>query len=400
MPIDASEKRSEGSFHIDALRGAAAILVMLGHSREYYFESLTGGDATAPTETTGAAAVAVPAPGWIGIGTESVMIFFVLSGYLVGGTVVRSVQRKRWSWKEYLGKRLTRLWLVLLPALVLTLVLDQVGLRLFPESNSIYRNPPIQNPGSPLVADTLTPRVFVGNALFAQNIIVPNLGTNSALWSLANEFWYYMAFPLLILGCWRSTTIGVRLVCSVLIASIAYFVGGDIIALFPIWLLGAGVALLPLKLSDRSSRTASILLGLLLPLVMLLLRRIPMDAHLAQACMGLYTCVLIYVFASRTAPAQRGLYQRIATLLSNLSYPLYLIHVPILVLVAATINRPFHVWSKTPGNLALVFGLDVFALIAAYVFHLCFQQHTESVRRWLLGPLRHQQHVPVARDAA
>jgi peptidoglycan/LPS O-acetylase OafA/YrhL len=60
------------------------------------------------------------------------MVFFVPSGFLIGKNVTRSVKAGQWSWLDYAIKRMTRLWLVLLPALVLTAVLDQCGQHLIP----------------------------------------------------------------------------------------------------------------------------------------------------------------------------------------------------------------------------------------------------------------------------
>lgn len=136
-----------------------------------------------------------------GLGHQAVMVFFVLSGYLVGGSVLTAYQSGRWSWMNYTLRRMSRLWMVLLPALVLTLVLDSVGRHFFPLGyegkfqaicNSV---PTLAKP------DNLQATTFLGNALFLQNIEVPILGTNGPLWSLANEFWYYMFFPLLC-GVW------------------------------------------------------------------------------------------------------------------------------------------------------------------------------------------------------
>jgi len=398
MPLDASERRSQGSAHIDTLRGMAAVAVLLGHSREFFFQSLTGAGLASTSQNTGVATSVATPPARITIGNEAVMIFFVLSGYLVGGSVVRSIRRNRWSWKEYLGKRLTRLWMVLLPALVLTVFLDYVGSRLFPESTGVYHSALILQPGMPDLSYALKPGIIVGNALFLQNILVPTLGTNSALWSLAAEFWYYLLFPLLALSCWRSATIRLRIPCAALAGLILCFVGLGVIELFPIWLLGAGISLLPLMLSNRTAARLSAILGPALPLLMILLRRLPLDARIAQVFVALYASLLIYVFSSLTSPAKRGLYPQIATVLSDLSYPLYLVHVPIVVLVCAAINRPWKMWSLSPRHLALVSAVDVLIVVVAYFFHFCFQRHTDFVRRRLIGPLRHQQHVPISRS--
>ena len=62
-----------------------------------------------------------------GLGHQAVVVFFVLSGYLVGGSVLTAYQSGRWSWAAYALRRLTRLWVVLLPALIITLAVDGLG---------------------------------------------------------------------------------------------------------------------------------------------------------------------------------------------------------------------------------------------------------------------------------
>jgi peptidoglycan/LPS O-acetylase OafA/YrhL len=69
------------------------------------------------------------------LGHASVILFFTLSGFWVGGAVIRSLQQERFSWLRYGINRLTRLWLVLIPALALTAVVDVVGLRAFPHTS-------------------------------------------------------------------------------------------------------------------------------------------------------------------------------------------------------------------------------------------------------------------------
>lgn len=381
---------------MDAIRGLAAIVVMLGHSRVLFFQSLNGQTEAATVPASGAAGLhSAPLP-QINMGYEAVMIFFVLSGYLVGGSVLRAFRRNSWSWKEYLTKRLTRLWMVLLPALLLTLAFDHVGFRLFSAPTSIYQGPPGQSEVPANLLHTLTPRVIAGNAVFLQNILVTTAGTNIALWSLSNEFWYYLIFPLIVIACWRTASPPARMGCALLAALLLVFIGRDEAFLFPTWILGALISLLPLRLTERASKWLFATLMLLLPVVMVLVRRLDLSYFLGQSLIAIYFGVLLYVTLNRTKMAKRGLYPRIATLLSDLSYPLYLVHLPILVFLCAAINRPWHQWSRTPANMAIVFALDATTIGAAYLFHLCFQRHTEAVRLALLGRIQQQQHVPLA----
>src|SRR5690348_3723362 len=101
---------------LDLFRGLAALAVLYGHSRPLFFTSLSPGQS--PHLLTRALYVLS------GFGHQAVMVFFVLSGFLVGGTVIRTARDGRWSWRRYATQRGTRLYIVLIPALLLTLCWD------------------------------------------------------------------------------------------------------------------------------------------------------------------------------------------------------------------------------------------------------------------------------------
>lgn len=180
--------RTTASAQLDLLRGLAAIVVCLEHWRNLLFVDY-------PTVAQHRTLFAVPYV-LSGAGHQAVIIFFVLSGYLIGGSVFRMFAQNRWSWKRYMTHRLVRLWLVLLPALVLGGALDLLGITLG-RAPALYAGQ-VQNHMLSNVSQALTPGIFAGNLLFVQGIFVATLGSNGALWSLANEFWYYILFPLCI----------------------------------------------------------------------------------------------------------------------------------------------------------------------------------------------------------
>ena len=137
------------------------------------------------------------------MGHAWVIVFFVMSGYLVGGSVLRSVTTGRWSWRSYLFARMTRLYMVLLPALLLGGLLDLYSIHQFGKADFYTTVDPGHEDPSP--NDSLP--TLVGNSLFLQTIKIPlmggafvqSFGSNQPLWSLCNEFWYYIAFLLLVL---------------------------------------------------------------------------------------------------------------------------------------------------------------------------------------------------------
>src|SRR5665647_3965432 len=98
--------------YLDLARFIAALLVALSHLRGFVFVDFYSIDH--PSLVWSAFYFAT------GFGHQAVMAFFVLSGFLVGGTVVSGAEAAQWSWSDYAITRMTRLWIVLHPALVLT----------------------------------------------------------------------------------------------------------------------------------------------------------------------------------------------------------------------------------------------------------------------------------------
>ena len=113
--------------NLDLLRGITAFLVLAGHLRASAFQSYatlqeTGIPSSVPVEEAFYFMT--------GLGHQAVIVFFALSGFLVGGKALRDILAGRFSWRCYLLRRLTRLWIVIIPALLLTLLLDDAGLSL------------------------------------------------------------------------------------------------------------------------------------------------------------------------------------------------------------------------------------------------------------------------------
>ena len=123
------QRNSAFSSHLDWIRGLAALEVFLGHLRQ---------------NTIGDYSSRYPFPVKLvyfltSFGYESVLIFFVLSGYFVAGSVLSDRRRGRWSWGRYLVNRGSRLYAVLVPALVLGAAWDSLGIHVLglPETEGL-----------------------------------------------------------------------------------------------------------------------------------------------------------------------------------------------------------------------------------------------------------------------
>jgi len=173
------------------------------------------------------------------------MVFFVISGYLVGGKVWSLYREERFGWRRYLADRLSRLYAVLFVALALGAVLDWSG-SLFFNSYGLYNKGyagQIAVLGTAPI-DRIGWQNFLVNAFFLQNIVGPPFGSNGPLWSLAYEWWYYILFPGILLVVFRKSLTGL-IAGAALTLLLLFVLPSDIIWLFGVWLLGVAAAILP-----------------------------------------------------------------------------------------------------------------------------------------------------------
>ena len=172
-----SEKRATRAWfpYLDLARGLAAVLVASGHLRSFVFTDF--GKLDHPSLVWSLFYLVT------GFGHQAVMVFFVLSGFLVGGAVVSRGQCKQWSWTEYVITRITRLWIVLIPALLLTVIWDNLGIAI--TGSSFYAGGMSEAYSSGPTIDSSQYKLasFLGNVAFLQTIAVPTFGSNGPLWS-------------------------------------------------------------------------------------------------------------------------------------------------------------------------------------------------------------------------
>lgn len=215
-------KASLASDHLDMIRGLAAVGVFLGHARMLFLVDYTDIKQLHLTDKLLYFAT--------GFGQQQVMVFFVLSGFFIGSSIVKVIHLSQWSWSSYLTNRLTRLYVVLLPALLLTLFWDHISVNLAGTQDLALGLGPDSN--SEGILARLTAITFFGNVLFLQRIFVETLGSNGPLWSLTNEFWYYILFPCVCLVAMQRKCYGRKAICLLLGVTIVFF-GWDLMPLFP-----------------------------------------------------------------------------------------------------------------------------------------------------------------------
>lgn len=157
---------------------------------------------------------------WVGDGHEWVVLFLVISGFVV----THSTLSRSTSAVAFAVKRLSRLWSVMLPALVLTIGIDHL-LRFVGEGSSGWNSFGILD-----WARIGVTALFLNEVWFLSG--APAL--NKPLWSISYEFFYYAIFAAFVFP--RSLKAKSFLgVCVLLIC------GPKVWLLLPCWVAGAFV---------------------------------------------------------------------------------------------------------------------------------------------------------------
>ena len=367
---------------LNACRWLAALVVLLAHARHLTFIAYR--DVTERTL-------------WVkgfyfltGLGHEAVLVFFIVSGLLVGGlTLQRS--KVTFDLRAYALSRVSRIYSVLVLALVLGWVLDSVGLNFF-NRTELYTNSAQYHTSSMdfVISTRLDAATFLGNLLSLQTIFVTPLGSNGPLWSLAYEWWYYIIFgALATLFCSRGIAPKVLAFLTLLIA--AFIPSAELLLWGLIWVLGVGVYLYGTSRLPKPPRW----LGLAVFAVALVATRLSHSSEGPAASDPLVVKFSIdFAFAASFAffllsfwgseGAAPG--ARLHEWLASFSFSTYLIHFPIYLFLSAVAHDVFGIAiTQQPGAPALAFMAAAVAcvLVCAYGFSLVTEKRTGQLKAFL-----------------
>jgi peptidoglycan/LPS O-acetylase OafA/YrhL len=352
---------------ISVLRGLAAIQVAAAHIRAQFYPGLS----TLPDPSLWYQVFAFAT----GFAHQAVVVFFLLSGWLVGGALLNKYHEKN-ALLFYGIDRLTRLWIVLIPSFLLSLFLaslaGDVGLSKLDFA----------------LSNEFSATAFIGNLFGLQDMWVPRYAGNFALWSLANETWYYILLPLIVLPFFaKSVAAKVFGVLSFL--ALMSFLSFAIALFFIIWLLGVGASRIQVNIGPRARL---MLLFVLLGLSAYF--RITGNNDKLEPVSFFQDFLLSVLFLAllcslQFKPSARGplftMLKKWGAGIAAFSFTLYVIHVPLIFAARDLI-------AKTPGSklspdnpLDFVIYMGLLSLIVgfAYLFHLPFEAQTVRVRNWL-----------------
>ncbi|ATO18479.1 hypothetical protein BS636_01725 [Acinetobacter sp. LoGeW2-3] len=165
---------AEFSLQLESLRGVSAIVVLFSHCFQAFI---------APFDLT--------LYSWVRLlGQAAVMMFFALSGFLIGTSVQNNIQQNsQFNLPHYVQQRCRRILPPFLFALVLTLLLYILAPYFFSSHSHQF-----ENSFSMMIrtAYSLEWDNFLGSLFFLNGFVTDTLSANAPLWSLSYEVWFYV----------------------------------------------------------------------------------------------------------------------------------------------------------------------------------------------------------------
>ncbi len=155
----------------------------------------------------------------------AVMAFFVLSGFIIS-----HVAYKTSDLSGYMQERVTRIYSVLVPAVFLTVILDTIGAKIAPHFYNIYATS--NNFLFRLLVNLFGLQGWQGHRI--------QFGTNSPLWSIGYEMFFYVASGLLFYKVIKSNqAIKYRLIWLLVTGVLMMAAGSKMVLYLFIWGVGA-----------------------------------------------------------------------------------------------------------------------------------------------------------------
>ena len=202
------------SLQLESLRGLSAIVVLFSHAFQAF---------VAPQDVTLYSIVRL-------LGQSAVMMFFVLSGFLIGHSIQKNIQKNQlFSIKIYTMQRCKRILPPFLFALFWMLLLYALAPYFFAtQSHSFEIIPALML----RTAYDFSLHELVGSVFFVNEFLTPTLSANAPLWSLSYEVWFYVLAGLMAM--WQSTFARIGFVITLLILSVLNL---QFLVYFGVWLL-------------------------------------------------------------------------------------------------------------------------------------------------------------------
>jgi peptidoglycan/LPS O-acetylase OafA/YrhL len=357
---------------IDGLRGLAALYVMIGHCRWLLWEGYES-FLSHKSNYSYLSKALVYFLATFKYGHEAVMFFFVLSGFVIHYKYSVKLSEDAFlsfEYFNYIGRRIKRLVPPLLFAILLTCLLDNIGLYLnFP----IYTHTTAYSLINQSIGNSLDITTVISTIFFLQNVWKPVYGSNAPLWSLMYEWWFYMLYPLLFWVNKRSSWL------SLGVSAILVFIGSrlsfvpllsPVLQMLFCWWLGV---LLADVYTQRIKIPVHIpyLLMLLLPLLLLFPTHFPNAVKMDVWWSIVFFSALFIMLYLQQKGTNFILLNKLQWL-GECSFSLYVTHFPIVVFMCGALLKYNN--GALPSQQYYIFIAILITLMFAWLIHFIIEK--------------------------
>jgi len=307
-----------------------------------------------------------------GLGHQGVIIFFVLSGFLVGGEFIKMNKSKR-EYFIYFIKRFSRIFTVFIPALIIGGVLDYLGMTYFNQSG-IYNNAYHFSAMDYSVIDRFNVQTFISNFFMMQTSLTPTFGSNGPLWSLANEWWYYLLFPVLYL-IFNSHNTMLRLIALLFIITMLSILNYELLLYFSVWLLGV----LTFYYRKKINFPFIIYISYFLLLIAFAISRVNLfENNYIHDLLIAFTLIILINNLSFINSSKQYL-RKFNQYFADFSYSLYLFHFPIVIFILGFTGT--NNYNTSVKYIFLLLGIYIYSIILFYIF----EKNTYKIKSYILS---------------
>lgn len=334
------------SAQMHSIRGASAIAVVIGHANQILI---------APTFSNASFVLGL-------ISQFAVMIFFVLSGFLIEKSISKNVMRNKgkFSSAEYFTDRAFRIMPALVFSSLLMYCLFILAPHVFQSGSHEYL------PGSHQLARAgfnFDWREVYGSLVFMNGFYTITPDANGALWSLSIEVWYYIMASLIFILARRPVMLFAALIL-ILLAGRHY---QPFFFYLPVWFAGFFLSMAHNRGALKATNllaAGAYLLGFISLTIAFFSYKNPGVITYFNISGGLFfACLLGLMLKGKLC------FPKIFSGAAGYSYTLYIAHVPVLFFILGAVqnqlmNSPLHALGIAVASVVMVI---MFAKLAAHI---------------------------------
>lgn len=350
-------KKENKTFYywLDPIRAVAALLVLLVHARSVMFPLYVDLQASSQGFFTQIFYL------FCSLGGFAVSLFFLLSGFLVGGQTLERINNHSVTPKRFFLDRLFRIGVPLTGALIVIVIVNAI------------------------IGEDIEIIQLIGQYTGLQGVLFKDYG--GVFWTLAYEIWFYvLLFAIVIFSTRR------RIIFGMVMLALALMVFCELLPRY-LYILALGMAcyyLKNIKISSKAMTATWIIAILCMGLYMASTtnaianyvgNKDLLSKFVAISQLSLFSAIALILSQSVVCQPQKRLnilINKYGKKLATFSYSLFLTHYSLLKLWLAFGYKMDEIDVR---SISIFVGYCFLCIIFAYIFYLCVERNTKKIQK-------------------